>query len=253
MDRQIILHYHLFKNAGTSVDQVLRKNFGARWVTREFESRKNRELHAREVGAWVQENPDAVAFSSHTFDLPPPVIPGIQVIPVIFVRHPIDRIASAYAFEKTQPGGSLGAVLARNTTLRGYVEVRLAMGGDRQCRNFHASRFARLGAGESGTELERSIRAMQSLPFVGIVEDFGRSMERLTRLLKPAFPGFEGFEVSANTSRDSGVSLEGKVSLLRAELGADMYETVVKANEDDFTLYQTALSLVARAWPPSAA
>jgi hypothetical protein len=35
-ERTIILHYHLFKNAGTSVDAILKRNFGDKWVTSEF-------------------------------------------------------------------------------------------------------------------------------------------------------------------------------------------------------------------------
>ena len=36
--RFLILHYHLFKNAGTSVDSVLKKNFGKLWEDIEFSS-----------------------------------------------------------------------------------------------------------------------------------------------------------------------------------------------------------------------
>src|SRR3546814_7801728 len=92
--RTVVLHYHLFKNAGTSLDKVLQENFGEKWVTREFPRRSNPVVHVREVAEWIMGNPEAVAFSSHTAELPPPVLPGIRVIPLIFIRHPIDRIAS---------------------------------------------------------------------------------------------------------------------------------------------------------------
>jgi hypothetical protein len=60
------------------------------------------------------------------------------VLPVIFVRHPIDRIMSAYSFESKQTSESFGAVLARNTTLGGNIETRLSMPNDTQCRNFQS-------------------------------------------------------------------------------------------------------------------
>jgi len=47
MARTILIHYHLFKNAGTSLDAVLKENFGDKWITREFD-RKNAAIHARE-------------------------------------------------------------------------------------------------------------------------------------------------------------------------------------------------------------
>ncbi len=33
----IVAHYHLFKNAGTSVDAILAKNFGSNWSKIEFD------------------------------------------------------------------------------------------------------------------------------------------------------------------------------------------------------------------------
>src|SRR5258708_242269 len=119
--RNLIFHYHLFKNAGTSVDAILKANFSGRWVTREFNGGPHAANVAR-VGQWVEEEKDAVAFSSHTAMLPPPSLEDVQFFPVVFVRHPIDRIASAYAFECKQPGDGFGAVLARNTTLGGYID-----------------------------------------------------------------------------------------------------------------------------------
>jgi hypothetical protein len=31
--RKVVIHYHLFKNAGTSVDRMLKEIYGERWVT----------------------------------------------------------------------------------------------------------------------------------------------------------------------------------------------------------------------------
>src|SRR3546814_17353081 len=105
-------------------------------------------------------NPEAVAFSSHTAELPPPVLPGIRVIPLIFIRHPIDRIASVYSFERKQEADTFGAVLARNTTLKGYAQVRLRIPKDRQCHTFHLERFGKMFPADEGTELERAQRAL---------------------------------------------------------------------------------------------
>src|SRR3972149_2125526 len=124
--RKVILHYHLFKNAGTSVDALLKTNFEGRWVTREFGGGPH-AANVAKVRQWVEEEKDAVAFSSHTTMLPPPKVEGVQFFPIVFVRHPIDRIASAYAFERKQKENGFGAVLARNTSLGAYIDVRLAL------------------------------------------------------------------------------------------------------------------------------
>ncbi|MEP1869056.1 MAG: hypothetical protein ABJJ44_05975, partial [Paraglaciecola sp.] len=162
-----IFHYHLFKNAGTSLDASFKENFsGDEWVTNEFPAQpaKNRDL-ARQ---WISENPQALCFSSHTAFLPPPNIEGRKLLPVIFVRHPIDRIASAYSFEKKQGGDGFGSVLARNTDIKGYCESRLALGYDRQCKNFHVDRFSDMFPPAFDSELERALKALDVLPFVGL-------------------------------------------------------------------------------------
>lgn len=244
MPRVILLHYHLFKNAGTSLDQVLKENFGSRWVTREFENRANAQLHREDIASWIADNPTAVAFSSHTIELPPPEIPGVKIIPLIFIRHPIDRIASAYAFERKQGSGGFGSVLARNTTLAGYCSVRLALPRDRQCRNFHCDRFSRMFPSNPGSELERSMLAVRALPFVGVVESFYGSMRRLSDEIIEYFPDFKARDVSANVTRDTRRGLEEKINALKAELGEDDFLSVSTANEDDFQLYDFVVDYV---------
>lgn len=236
MSRTVIFHYHLFKNAGTSVDHILKDNFGERWVTREFDV-KAPKVHAQEVAQWIQDNPDALAFSSHTAELPPPAIDGVTVLPLIYVRHPIDRIASAYSFEHKQGGNGFGAVLARNTTLGGYAEVRLSMVRDRQCRNFQVARFSRMFLDSPGTELEHALKAGLTLPFIGIVEDFAGSMQRMEEFLKPYFPEFRTRHVAANVSRDVNLGLADRIAALRAELGDRMFNMLENANAEDLTLY----------------
>jgi hypothetical protein len=94
--RSIIIHYHLFKNAGTSVDSVLEKSFGASW--RNFDNKNSSaRFSPKEFEKINLEHPELKAFSSH--QIVPPIPKGsLRVYPIIFLRHPIDRIKSAYLF-----------------------------------------------------------------------------------------------------------------------------------------------------------
>ena len=96
--RTVVLHYHLFKNAGTSVDRILQDNFANTWVTEEFPASGGNNTDR--VEAWIADTPDAVAFSSHTMMGPLPAVPGVRVIPVMLLRDPVARIRSAYRFER---------------------------------------------------------------------------------------------------------------------------------------------------------
>lgn len=243
--RTVVMHYHLFKNAGTSLDAVFQEQFGGGWVTKEFPEQPaaNRQ-HVRD---WIAETPEAVCFSSHTALLPPPEVPGAVVLPVIFVRHPLDRIVSAYTFEHTQNDPGFGSTLARNTSLRGYVETRLAMPRDRQCRDFQVARFAAMFPGKGDDELERALRALQELPYVGVVESFEGSLSRLQTLLREA--GFTGLDlalVRRNVSHERSASLDERLDRMAEELGPEFYRHLVRANENDLAFYKAAVDAASR-------
>ncbi len=234
--RKIIFHYHLFKNAGTSVDEMLKANFGERWVTREFPA--GHGVNQIQVAEWIREQPEAVAFSSHTALFPLPRARGMQVFPIIFVRHPIDRIASAYAFERKQGGDGFGAVLARNTTLAGYIAVRLSLGHDRQCRNFHCARLAQMFKADTGSEGDRALRAVEALPMIGLVEAFDESVRRIAGGLKPHFPELEPKVVARNVGRDRTAPLEVRLDEVRKELGEAAFDKILTVNGDDLKVFQ---------------
>jgi hypothetical protein len=162
----------------------------------------------------------------------------VKVIPVIFMRHPIDRMASAYSFESKQGGDGFGPVLARNTNLAGYIETRLALGHDQQCRDFHAHRFAAMFGEKQGDEATRAKMAVKQLPFVGLVEKFSESLEQLENLL--AEEGFEAIKlkpVEKNVSRRVSKSLEDKLAEIKKQLDEEVFTKLVEANEVDIELF----------------
>ena len=219
MTRTIILHYHLFKNAGTSVDAILKRNFPGQWVTQEFPTKGGNNTAL--VEDWIKATPDAVAYSSHTMMGPIPQIEGVRVISFMLLRDPIERIKSAYRFERTQNADTWGARLAKEHDFEGYVRARLARPGDRQCRNFQTYRLASLMPGE-GTEHERAQRALAALTVVGRVDEFDAAMERLTA----AYPGFSYTAVRANTS--AGKDAVG--------MSAELAGMLLEANDWDFSI-----------------
>ncbi|HDY93959.1 MAG TPA: hypothetical protein ENH67_13775 [Pseudoalteromonas sp.] len=238
--RKVILHYHLFKNAGTSLDAALKENFSeenGEWVTKEFPGQpaKNRE----ELKQWIIDNPQAKCFSSHTALFPVPEIEDIKIIPVIFYRHPIDRMASAYSFEKKQGGNGFGPVLARNTSLAGYIETRLSLGYDRQCRDFHAHRLATMFGEKQGDEATRTKMAIESLPFVGLVEKYSESLERLEALLvSECFDDIKLKPVEKNVSRGIKKTIDEKLAEIKEQLGDEVFSKLVAANEIDLNIWE---------------
>jgi hypothetical protein len=225
MTRMVILHYHLFKNAGTSLDRILKQNFGDAWVTREFEAKAR---NTTDVEDWIASQPDAIAFSSHTMNGPLPRVGGVEIIPVIFLREPIDRIQSAYKFERKQQADTLGAKLAKEHDFEGYVRARLAIPGDQQCRNFHASILAKF-APRHGSLLERAMTGLWELQdhgIVGAVEDFEAAIQALADRIKTHYPNFKWDSTRVNVS-------SGEVEMPR-----ELREILEKESADDRALWK---------------
>lgn len=237
-ERTVILHYHLFKNAGTSVDRILQANFGNRWVTREFPM--NGGDNSALVAEWIENTPGAIAFSSHTMLGPIPRIRDTRIFSLLFLRDPIARIISAYEFERRQQVETLGSQLARDTSLEGYVQFRLATKGDRQCRNFQVARLAALIPGPE-PELDRAFAALDQLSFIGRVEDFATSIADMQALFVQHFPGFVARSVHANMSQRP-----------HAPLDADLAALLERNNQEDRLLLQRFDSRRASPPPPIA-
>jgi len=252
MSRKIILHYHLFKNAGTSVDHSLKANFRGHWHAQEG---KASGWPSAEVTDYLLAHTEIKVLSSHTALLPVPVIEGANIYPVIFIRHPIDRVRSIYDFERKQTDITEGSKMAKITDLCGFVEWRLQRKGDRSLRNFQTHRVA-AAIPESQTasklsEEDRALLAIDALPFVGIVEQYDHSLARLQDWLLPVFDGIELQPTKANVTQRSDQSLDERLAALRAELGPTLYKALIDANQSDLNLYRAVVAQAARQVAPS--
>ncbi len=226
----------MFKNAGTSLDVLLKKNFPNSWVSKEFTGTAPSRREA--VISWILKETNVVSFSSHTAAPLQAEIENIEVFPISFVRHPIDRIASAYTFERKQGYNTFGPTLARNTSLGGYIDIQLSLGYDSQCRNFLLQHFSSFSDAVTQDRETRAVKVVDTLPFIGLVEEYAESIEKLATWLKPHFPEFQPIVFEANVTRDVSVPLDEWLSQIRQEIGPDLYQKVTDANKADFMLYE---------------
>jgi hypothetical protein len=243
--RHILLHYHLFKNAGTSVDAILQKSFGDTWAEQEFSSTSRAEQMAA-LSTTLLKDSRIAALSSHTLLFPIPQIEGFEFFPVIFVRQPLARLRSAYEFERTQDADTFGAILAKQVSFAEYLDQRLANPNDRSCRDFQTLRLALYIPPALGPERARALAAVDLLPFVGLVEQFDQSVNQLQAYLAPSFPNFEAFSIRKNvTSRHE--DKQTVLDQMREELGLGLFNKVVEANRGDLALYdKVRLLFIAR-------
>ena len=235
--RTFLFHYHFFKNAGTSLDFLLQKAFPAQWDEREFTgSRIEKE---QQVLKWISESLETVCFSTHTYIGPPPSGENLLCIPLVFIRHPLDRIASVYEYERNQDAFGYGPEMAKRMKLAEFVRERNQI--DTQVRNFHLNRLAVMGG--SAPEVRAVAAFLESLPFVGVVDQFEASLNRLAAILRhnnmnPLTTG-TAFE---NVNRDVFASLDTRLEALRVEVGDEFYQYLQESNAADLELYELAKS-----------
>ena len=249
--RNVIVHYHLFKNAGTSIDKILRENFGnRRWRKAEFSGPTTNipavlsgNSSAPQVQEWLARHPEVVALSSHTAAMPLPRLPATRVFPIVLVRNPVIRLQSSYQFQRKRFAAGFDRKttrLAGENDLAGYLRGLLAMRQQSLAHNFASVRLAAAVEGSPERIRQRAFEALERLPFVGVVERFEQSMQVLERWLEPHFPGFRARPAWRNAADTAGVPLAERLDNMRAEIGNDLYDRLVAANRVDLELHEAA-------------
>lgn len=243
----VLVHAHLFKNAGTTFDWSLARHFGSQFCDHrdDAQMRGNPDY----LKSFLLEHPQLRAVSSHWLPLPLPQMTERGLHPVIFLRDPIARIASVYAFERRQEVDHPGTRMAREGSLLEYVRWRLEAQTGPVLRNYQT----RMLSGEypgSGTEeqFERALSVLEAIPVVGLVERYRESIVLLEENLGQTFPGIDlAFQRQNVSDEKDRRDIAQRRRDLEAELG-DLLAEVLDANRLDLQLYDLAQSRLQEAW-----
>ena len=218
--RFVILHYHIFKNAGTTIEEILIKSFPARFAKLDTEDHdallSNSVLLDR-----LNSNSDLQAISSHQLRYPVPQVKGFLFFDVCFLRDPLDRIRSMYDYfrEKHFPGVTLSD-LAQSMGFGGFaatlVDHHPHYVNDAQV-NFLAGRSVDAPPAEE-PDLELATRRLLNMSFPGVVDCFDESLTAGQHLLSPAFPTLNCAQPPVNTSKRLGSTFDMCESRVYAEL-----------------------------------
>ena len=241
--RHIILHGHIFKNAGTTFDWSLQKNFGKNFLDhrKDLLMRSEGRGHIEELLTTKQA---LCAVSSHHMTRDLPDMPGVSFIQTYLLRHPLERIRSVYDFERTQRGRTPGAKAAKSKSFKDYVEWRMLPKVAHTIRNYQTLYLAGIHGLASERELALhyfpdALEAVRGDSLIGLVERYDESMVVLEDTLKECFADIDLAYVAQNVSK----SKRGKkpppdpVANTLEELG-DLQRTVIDKNSFDLALYQ---------------
>lgn len=282
--RTVILHYHIYKNAGTSFDHVLTHNFGERHEI--FDGPfPFFTIDQEQLDRIIMRRPAAVAFSSHQIALPPPGSLDYRPLAAIFLRNPFLRIASIYRFkrgperadgtpvallppdERHQELAQLGldegaldmtstALAARRFDLAGWIEHCLGDAAEiGNVSNAQTRFFActyrqrptlRRTADGISYDLGTALRTLAGVELLGRTEHFEADATRFGDILKA-----HGLSLSLpedtrhNVTQDGRDTTAQRVEALLESLPAALRDRLLRANRQDVQLYDRACALIA--------
>lgn len=248
--RSVIVHMHLFKNAGSTVDAIFEKNISDGIFGLEGEHPWS-VLPGEKAVDFIDRHPELRVLTSHQVIFPLQSRSDLEILPVFFLRHPIDRAGSVYSFEKRQDPQSPGAIRAKQLGPADYVAWRLSGEGGIVIKNFHVLRLSDALVGQEDPrtavatreDLERAKRRLEESPFFGIVERFDDSIAMMSHWMEGSFPGIELTYEKKNFSPDRARTLEERVAHLQADLGEEIYARLLESNRLDLELYEHARKL----------
>ena len=247
--RYIIVHNHLFKNAGTTFDWALQRTFDGGFLDhRDDEKMMTGRTY---LGPFLQENKHLQAISTHHLKFPLPEIDGVSLLHAMFLRHPLDRIGSVYSFERKQDAQTLGAKMAKQLDCNDYVKWRMRKDIPGTIRHFQICRCldSEISNKASKTEINESIfqiavDRLKSTELLGVVDMFDESMVLIEEYLRPIFPNIDLAYVKQNRSRGRDMDLATRVKKLLERLDIETLNSAILNNHFDLKLYVFAKHLI---------
>lgn len=241
-NRNVIVHVHIFKNAGSSFDDTLLTNFNEDFVDHREDNLINNDKFFLEN--YLKKNKNVKAFSSHSVYHKPKGFNDTKLHTVYFLRHPIERIRSVYNFEKKQPEeDSSGAKMAKELDFNEYVAWRMQEKSPATIRNLQTIFLA--GVGPQPDQMEKkftlALETLRSSFLIGIVDRYDESMVVFEEYLKQFFPNIDLSYIRKNiTDTDIKASIEDKVKKINQQLDEPLGELVREKNKFDLILYEKA-------------
>lgn len=237
----VIIHRHIFKNAGTTFDSILQNNFGDAFCDHRDDA-PMRKAGEKYLLHYLKEHPKIKALSSHHIWFNLKSDGEFQFIPIIFLRHPIERIRSVYNFERQQQSDTPGAQMAKKLDFKSYVAWRMKEDTAPVIRNFQTRYLSGIKAGNSldQNNLGDSLKEVEKHPFIGVVDLFDKSLKRFDCAFKKVGIALDFTYQPQNIAQPLGdADYDSRAQKVIKDLG-DVAEEVMAKNNFDLLVYQAA-------------
>lgn len=247
-NRFVFVHYHIFKNGGTTIESILAREFGDRYAAVEGPT-DGSVLDAKGLEGFLRGHPEVAAVSSHQLRYPKPEVPGWVIFDCCLVRHPLERLFSLYQhFRRANSTDALACLAKRHTPgefMRHLLDESPNVVSNAQVVQLaNAGAFAR-PARES--DLERATATLCEMALPGLVNLFDESLVSAEYFLKPAFPNLKLHYKPENVSEPARFrALEGREDRLAEAWGDEAQADLLRLNQLDLELARRAEGEVRR-------
>ena len=246
-NKPVVIHYHIYKNAGTSVDAMLEKSFGAKWSP--FEGADANDVQSSTaLGNFLRARPDIEAVSTH---LGRPPLPWPECLPIVFLRHPILRAWSVYEFAR-QDVSQPYSEIAMQRSFADYVRWALdGEGNGLVIRNYQVAHLsdasyrlvdAYLNRADAD-DLRESCDLLAGWGIVGIVERFATSCALFQAAYGKRAPALNLEPLWLNRSNMKTIAFEHQLAEIQDQIGESLYTKLLEHNDLDMKLYQFGCKL----------
>jgi hypothetical protein len=239
--RFLILHYHIFKNGGSTVASILEREFRDGFATVHGPDDVS-VLDPASLTDYVSSNAAVQAISSHHLRYPKLVMPNTVIFDCCFLRNPLDRLQSVYSYFQRIDSADPLCRLARQEHARSFFK-KLIDGAPHLVSNVQVMMLAQGGAftrPADSPDVAAASDVVGKMAIPGLVEKFDESLVAAEYFLKPAFPRLKLDYLPQNVSRPLGASAADRQEWLKHSWGSDMYAMLVRLNQCDLELCRRA-------------
>ena len=231
-DRWVLVHCHIFKNAGSTIESILRRCFGREFATLHGPGRDS-TIKGAELAAFLSANPQIAAVSSHHTAYPLPAIAGTILFDVCFFRNPLLRLWSMYRYFRVAPASGDLASCAQCRMAPEFFDFLMSeypqLVNDAQV-NYLANGGVYTRP-PTAQDLRVAIERVRQISIPGIVELFDESAVTAEYFLRPTFPALRFDYVTENVSTNANDGPAEEV--FRREIGVARYAQLERMNRLD--------------------
>jgi hypothetical protein len=239
--RLVILHYHIFKNAGSTIEDILDHSFGERFSKMETSAGEGLIANPALL-RFLEERPDVRAISSHQIRYPVPRAPGYLFFDICFLRDPIDRVRSIYVYFRRKPNPEDPVSVLANRCELGDFVAAMIQEFPLYVKNVQVNLLACGGDSDEPepSHLELAVQRMWAASFLGIVDEFDLSVKIGAGALRCAFPELDCNRLPLNVLDGLQGSVASRTEQLRQACRKDVFEELLHLNALDQQLVDEA-------------